>query len=95
MSVWDRLAEIEADAQACMEDRPADPNAVELAMKVPSVLAGLRAVLGRHRRVVRVLEGCDEGTSSFRLSRCAECVHFPGYPCLTVRSIEAALGEGQ
>ena len=43
MSISDRLDEIEADAQACMEDRPADPNAVELAMKVPSVLAALRA----------------------------------------------------
>lgn len=45
MSINDRLGEAMTAAEACMADRPADPNAVELAMRVPDLVAAVRAVL--------------------------------------------------
>lgn len=45
MSTSDRLGEAMTDAEACMADQPADPNAVELAMKVPALVVAIQNVL--------------------------------------------------
>lgn len=59
MSISDLLDQIEIDAQACLADRPADPSAVELAMKTPALVTALRAVLDLHRPMTRYLAPHD------------------------------------
>ena len=81
MPISDRLDEIETAAQACMEDRPTDPNAVELAMRVPRLVAARRAVLTINTGDNRSVYGLD-----FEAGMCKALA-------IVHQTIAAALGE--
>ena len=84
MSIADRLGEAMTAAEACMEDQPADPNAVELAMKVPELVVAIQTVL----------ELCDETPLRCRPYNGGEPFMVLGVPAIR-SAVEAAFGESR